>query len=118
MTVLTPYADSYYQPNPQAPAPFTSVSSLNDPDFSACSGQGSNCYDAWAMRVVDSSNILIYGAGFYSFFNNYNGCKFIESPLQIGPGGGFSFHLHSSDVLTHFSLPKPAMPKMGQRIVR
>ena len=28
--------------------------------------------DAWGLRIVDSTNILIYGAGLYSFFNNYS----------------------------------------------
>lgn len=27
---------------------------------------------AWGLRIVDSSNVVIYGAGLYSFFNNYN----------------------------------------------
>lgn len=62
----------YYQPNPQAPAPFTSLSSLNDPTFSSCAGQPTSCHDAWGARIVASRNILIYGAGHYSFFNNYD----------------------------------------------
>lgn len=66
----------YYQPNPQAPAPFTAVSSLNDPTFSNCAGQAANCYDAWGLRIVNSKNVLIYGAGHYSFFNNYDGSTF------------------------------------------
>ncbi|PIA97500.1 Glucan 1,3-beta-glucosidase [Cercospora beticola] len=28
--------------------------------------------NGWGLRVVDSHDILIYGAGLYSFFNNYN----------------------------------------------
>lgn len=28
--------------------------------------------DAWGLRIVDSSDILIYGAGHYSFFNDYS----------------------------------------------
>ena len=55
------------------------VSSLNDPDFSNCSGQPANCNDAWALRVVNSQDVLLYGAGFYSFFNNYDGSKFSSS---------------------------------------
>lgn len=26
----------------------------------------------WALRIVDSDSISIYGAGLYSFFNNYS----------------------------------------------
>ena len=28
--------------------------------------------NAWALRVIDSSNIYIHGAGAYSFFQNYD----------------------------------------------
>ncbi|RDW84364.1 hypothetical protein BP6252_01954 [Coleophoma cylindrospora] len=62
----------YYQPNPSAPAPFTVSSSLNDPDFAtSCAGQSGNCANAWGLRIVNSKNILVYGAGLYSFFDNY-----------------------------------------------
>ncbi|OBT38942.1 hypothetical protein VE00_10491 [Pseudogymnoascus sp. WSF 3629] len=64
----------YYQPNPPAPAPFKVVASLNDPDFAtSCAGKSANCADAWAFRIINSQDILLYGAGFYSFFNNYVG---------------------------------------------
>lgn len=63
----------YYQPSPAAPTPFTVNTALNDPDFAtSCSGQSGNCASAWGLRVLDSSNILIYGAGLYSFFDNYS----------------------------------------------
>lgn len=76
----------YYQPNPPAPYPFTEVNEeLSDPDFAtdcaalASSGgfiSGSNitapCEMAWGLRIIDSSNVVVYGAGHYSFFNNYN----------------------------------------------
>ncbi|RFU33902.1 hypothetical protein B7463_g2402, partial [Scytalidium lignicola] len=72
----------YYQPNPQAPAPFSVVSSLNDPDFaSTCAGKGATCYDAWGFRLLNSNNVLVYGAGHYSFFNNYDGdCPAVNGP--------------------------------------
>jgi glucan 1,3-beta-glucosidase len=28
--------------------------------------------NAWGLRILSSSNILIYGAGLYSFFDNYS----------------------------------------------
>jgi len=63
----------YYQPNPSAPTPFSIESSLNDPPFTtSCSGQSGNCANAWGLRILSSSNILIYGAGLYSFFDNYS----------------------------------------------
>ncbi|KAJ5461211.1 uncharacterized protein N7458_002763 [Penicillium daleae] len=52
----------YFQPNPDASQPF---------DISRSCVSGSNCEDAWAFRVLDSSDILVYTAGFYSFFNAF-----------------------------------------------
>ncbi|KAL7928405.1 glycoside hydrolase family 55 protein [Trichoderma chlorosporum] len=64
----------YYQPNPDAPAPFTVNTALNDPDFAtSCAGQSGRCADAWGLRIVSSKNIEIYAAGLYSFFINNNG---------------------------------------------
>ena len=65
----------YYQPNPKAPAPFTTVNTtLNDPNFASyCpANSAANCYMAWGLRIVGSTNIFVYGAGLYSFFNNYS----------------------------------------------
>jgi glucan 1,3-beta-glucosidase len=63
----------YYQPNPPATLPFPPVSSLNDPNFAtSCSGVSGNCAMAWGLRILNSQNILTYGAGLYSFYNNYN----------------------------------------------
>ena len=64
---------AYMQPNPDATVPFPVVSSLNDPDFVAsCQDKGANCRLGWGLRVIDSKTILVYGAGHYSFFNNYS----------------------------------------------
>ncbi|KAK3988446.1 family 55 putative glycoside hydrolase [Cladorrhinum sp. PSN332] len=85
----------YYQPNPPAPYPFTRLNKeLSDPDFLAdcLPGMYSNnfstvatgggrpqtlpgdppCAMAWGLRIVGSRNIMIFGAGLYSFFNNYS----------------------------------------------
>jgi glucan 1,3-beta-glucosidase len=76
----------YYQPNPLAPTPFTVVSSLNDPNFAtSCSGQSGNCAEAWGLRVINSRNVLIYGAGHYSFFNNYDTSKSRSASLKDQP---------------------------------
>jgi hypothetical protein len=59
----------YYQPTPIVPTPF-SVPALSDPNFaSSCSVQSGNCAEAWGLRIVNSKDVLIYGAGLYSFFN-------------------------------------------------
>ena len=64
---------AYYQPNPPAYLPFPAEASINDPDFSViCSNTtGTNC-DGYGLRILNSSSILIYGAGLYSFFDNYD----------------------------------------------
>ncbi|KAI0024622.1 putative Exo-beta-1,3-glucanae [Xylariomycetidae sp. FL0641] len=56
---------AYYQPNPGADIPFPPVASLHDPELGA-DGFG------WGMRIVGSEDILVYGAGLYSFFNDYS----------------------------------------------
>ncbi|EJD39742.1 glucan 1,3-beta-glucosidase [Auricularia subglabra TFB-10046 SS5] len=60
----------YWQPSPAAPAPFTLSGKYFDPTSFGPPG------NAWALRISNSSGILVYGAGLYSFFNNYwaDGC--------------------------------------------
>ncbi|KAN0101177.1 glycoside hydrolase family 55 protein [Tylopilus felleus] len=55
----------YYQPVPAAPTPFTSSSTYHDPPFSG------NINTAWGISIQSSSNIILYGAGLYSFYQNY-----------------------------------------------
>ncbi|KAK0708067.1 pectate lyase superfamily protein-domain-containing protein [Lasiosphaeris hirsuta] len=63
----------YFMPSPNALVPFAPIAALNDPDYSAsCSGVAGNCAASWGLRVVNSRNILVYGAGLYSFFSNYS----------------------------------------------
>ncbi|KAJ9260282.1 CAZyme family GH55 [Paecilomyces variotii] len=59
----------YYQSNPNALTPFTPQTSWNDPDFSTCTTN--SCRKAWGVRVFGSSDIHVFGAGIYSFFDNY-----------------------------------------------
>ncbi|KIW04779.1 uncharacterized protein PV09_03968 [Verruconis gallopava] len=59
----------YFQSNPAAPAPFNLVANVDPPFNTYTSDQDKK---AWGLRVVDSSNILVYGAGLYSFFDNYD----------------------------------------------
>jgi glucan 1,3-beta-glucosidase len=50
------------------------VPSIHDPDYTAiCSNSTTitNC-DGYGLRILNSSSILTYGAGLYSFFDNYN----------------------------------------------
>jgi hypothetical protein len=62
---------AYMQGNPDARVPYTSQAKYADPDWSTCTD--SLCARTYGIRVVNSSNTLIYGAGMYSFFNNYDG---------------------------------------------
>lgn len=64
----------YFQSNPNAITPFTVDASMNDPDFSTfCSASNTDkCPKAWGLRITGSSDVLIYGAGLYSFFDNYD----------------------------------------------
>ncbi|KAI8998466.1 exo-beta-1,3-glucanase [Trametes punicea] len=55
----------YYQPVPAPPAPFSVNSNYHDPTFS------SSQTSAWAVHITSSQNIIIFGAGLYSFFQNY-----------------------------------------------
>ncbi|PAV23600.1 glycoside hydrolase family 55 [Pyrrhoderma noxium] len=57
---------AYFQPDPAPPAPFTSRSDFNDPTYS------SDQQMAWAVRINNSNDIFVFGAGLYSFFQHYN----------------------------------------------
>ncbi|EQK99607.1 glucan 1,3-beta-glucosidase GLUC78 precursor [Ophiocordyceps sinensis CO18] len=61
---------AYFQPNPDATKPFKSNPKYADPDFSRCRGE--TCARTWGMRINDSKDVLVYGGGLYSFFNNYD----------------------------------------------
>lgn len=61
---------AYMQGNPDANTPFTANTAYNDPDFSTCTG--ANCARTWGLRVVNSQDVYVYGAGLYSFFDNYD----------------------------------------------
>ncbi|KIK21024.1 glycoside hydrolase family 55 protein [Pisolithus microcarpus 441] len=56
----------YYQPVPQAPAPYSINKKYADPTFEGTLGR------AWALYVQQSWSITLFGGGFYSFFQNYS----------------------------------------------
>ncbi|KAF8063611.1 exo-beta-1,3-glucanase [Lyophyllum atratum] len=56
----------YYQPTPAAPGPFSINPTFKDPNFPA------GLTSAWALTVTTSTDIIVFGAGLYSFFTNYN----------------------------------------------
>ncbi|KAF2672788.1 pectin lyase-like protein [Microthyrium microscopicum] len=57
----------YFQTNPAAPAPFKVQAT--DPQFTGVSNADNK---AWGLRIVNSSDVLVFGAGLYSFFENYD----------------------------------------------
>src|SRR5436305_14005309 len=65
----------YYQSNPTAFLPYPVNSAYNDPVYSCPQtgpGVANTCAKALGLRIKDSSNVLIYGAGLNSFFDNYD----------------------------------------------
>ncbi|KAF5006260.1 hypothetical protein FDECE_7350 [Fusarium decemcellulare] len=66
---------AYFQPHPAAQYPFPPMPMIHDPDFQMdCQNDRApaGCNMGWGMRIINSSNVVVYGAGLYSFFNNYN----------------------------------------------
>ncbi|KAJ3932414.1 MAG: glycoside hydrolase family 55 protein [Lentinula lateritia] len=60
----------YHQPKPAVPYPFSLSEAFADPEFP------DDLKSAWSFSVARSENIVVLGAGFYSFFNNYvNSCS-------------------------------------------
>ncbi|PGH08809.1 hypothetical protein AJ80_07768 [Polytolypa hystricis UAMH7299] len=85
----------YYQPTPKPPAPFTNAVGKirGDPDYN-CSDDGPGCDASWAVRIVNSSDIVIAGAGLYSWFQTYTqpcidaiNCQKSLMDLQDNHGG-------------------------------
>ncbi|KAJ4289757.1 hypothetical protein N0V90_011087 [Kalmusia sp. IMI 367209] len=82
---------AYYQPNPNALIPFTDNPTLFDPVFSSAPSSNSssnsthpispNNSEGWGLRILRSNNLLVYGAGLYSFFDNYS-TKCSDVPSQ------------------------------------
>ena len=63
---------AYFQNEPPAPEPFTSLTAWNDPVFDHCPASDTGCAKGWAVNIIDGTNIYIYNAGLYSFFVNWN----------------------------------------------
>jgi glucan 1,3-beta-glucosidase len=63
---------AYYQPNPDATIPFPEDAALSDPVFTPASNSSAKDANGWGLRIVRSNNILGYGIGLYSFFDNYS----------------------------------------------
>ncbi|KAG9121235.1 hypothetical protein FRC07_002899, partial [Ceratobasidium sp. 392] len=55
----------YWQPTPEPPKPFNISKAYHDPELTRGPA-------AWALTVAESSDVYVYGAGLYSFFQTYN----------------------------------------------
>ncbi|KAF3925329.1 hypothetical protein ABW20_dc0108892 [Dactylellina cionopaga] len=71
----------YYQSSPMAPLPWRVPKAgttlfTEDPSFIECAGETSTektrCAVSWALRILDSTDVYLYGVGFYSWFQNYD----------------------------------------------
>ncbi|XP_037024340.1 probable glucan endo-1,3-beta-glucosidase ARB_02077 [Bradysia coprophila] len=62
----------YWQPAPRAPAPFTPNAVFSDPSYSHCTAADFRCPLSYALIAKRCSNVYLYGAGMYNFFNNYD----------------------------------------------
>ncbi|UJR24804.1 hypothetical protein I4U23_006179 [Adineta vaga] len=63
---------AYFQSEPPAPEPFTSLAAWSDPVFDECTAGDSGCTKGWGLDIINGTNIYIYNAGLYSFFQNWN----------------------------------------------
>ncbi|CEL56403.1 Glucan 1,3-beta-glucosidase OS=Cochliobolus carbonum GN=EXG1 PE=1 SV=1 [Rhizoctonia solani AG-1 IB] len=55
----------YWQPEPAPPAPFSLSKAYKDPELTAGPA-------AWSVVISKSSQVYIYGAGLYNFFQHYS----------------------------------------------
>ncbi|OJD12350.1 hypothetical protein AJ78_07043 [Emergomyces pasteurianus Ep9510] len=64
----------YYQPTPMPPTPFEAAVGVfgGDPDYQNCRYGLPGCDASWALRIIESSEIYIAGAGLYSWFTTYS----------------------------------------------
>ena len=66
------------QDNPNSLSSFQPNPVYSDPTFTECFQ--APCYKTFGLRFFNSTYVLVYGAGLYSFFNNYDqGCLLTES---------------------------------------
>lgn len=76
----------YFQPTPPPPEPFADVVGTfsGDPSYDCANGGGdfSGCDESWAVIVRESENIVIAGAGTYSWFSSYSQACIDEQQCQ------------------------------------
>ena len=83
----------YMQSNPDSLQPFPPQAKYDDPTFVECKDE--SCKKSWGLRIEDSSDVFIYGAGMYSFFENWDQTCVLTNSCQTNM---FSIDKCSSDV--------------------
>ncbi|KAK0103224.1 hypothetical protein ONS95_005259 [Cadophora gregata] len=67
----------YFQPTPKPPAPFTETVGVfpSDPSYANCTAgkqdELGGCDESWAVIMRGCANVMIAGAGLYSWFSTY-----------------------------------------------
>jgi len=69
--------------NVLAPSPWSPNGNIGDPDFSNCNGGDGQCRMAWFQKIGGSSNLFLYGGGFWTFFNNGGGCDSCQTNAVV-----------------------------------
>ncbi|KAH6876298.1 pectate lyase superfamily protein-domain-containing protein [Alternaria rosae] len=75
----------------QAPYPWTPNATWYDPTFEGCSGNISQCYMSWSVRIPgpDTRSLALYGMGFWVFSNGpgYAACLGLDGICQVNIPG-------------------------------
>lgn len=72
---------AYMQANPNALVPYAPLTTKwNDPTFENCFA--ATCFKTFALRIYNSTDIIVHGLGFYSFFDNYDSACLLTSNCQ------------------------------------
>nr|OQO26207.1 hypothetical protein B0A51_06006 [Rachicladosporium sp. CCFEE 5018] len=71
---------AYMQNNPNSLSNYPPLAGWSDPDFTQC--YLPTCPKTFGLRIFNSTYIYNYGAGLYSFFNNYDGGCLLTTNCQ------------------------------------
>ncbi|KAJ6557609.1 pectate lyase superfamily protein-domain-containing protein [Mycena capillaripes] len=101
----------YFQPTPNPPAPFSTNPTYGDP-----AGDGT---DSWGLVITSSSNVFVYGAGLYSFFQacvpNRN-CQDSMVLVDQQSAGIYIYQLTTAGSTNMLSYPNASIAKQADNI--
>ncbi|KAK2783289.1 hypothetical protein FQN53_009277 [Emmonsiellopsis sp. PD_33] len=102
------FETAYWQP--WDPAVWTPNAAYKDPDFSNCNGDdNAQCRMGWGMRISGGSGIMLYGTGFWTFFNTWDGvsyegncpgkyCQLNAIEITGGTGDSYLFNINTKQI--------------------